>query len=673
MKSSEGQTARLRTRYTGEPVAAALTFFRHHGLHFGLVPDATDRRQRQLEAVLLRTLARPHPGLPPLAARAGTAYGLTGVSPGVDRLLLWPAPDQLPQLLARLLPTRTAAGQVGGVPGLRAHPLPSRRSDTLTLARAGSLAHVEMRTHPTALDHARALATAAGLEPLWESDASSQQEQRAWTHALTDTESPEDELWSTALRRLGLAITSPPDWEHRPPAATELEGPNPKRIAARASGPRAQSVHGAVAVIAADGRGGNGCTTTAYVLATALAYSGARVAVLERDETNGLPMLLGRTPAPAGHWQDIGDHLPGSGSLQMATLPRDTSAAERLIAEARDAFDSVVIDAGGAFQQRHLAAQADTVLALLSSETQWYDTETIDHRPDKPRLWDWLEDRFQEHLAQQNLAEAQRLHNHLDLMFEVYVKDRQEGESDVYDAADDEDIDAWWLGYDDRLNHDRDAETQLPEELQAPHLQRWRADYISFLSEEGARRHPDTWPEIVAAWAERNRNRNLDRLAPLEPSDDEVTATVARFRTAIEAEALATWGEELWSREWPLWVAADEEEEERVRAEYADLIEVLRHPRPAEQVAHDLLRHFQNLPNRPVVAALNRVREDVDQHHLADITEVLRGQGFTGLAVIPKRTTMQSWVGGSGPLHPQALAIGWHLASQLAETPGERK
>ncbi|WP_143674527.1 hypothetical protein, partial [Streptomyces caniscabiei] len=72
--SRDSNTILLRQQYTGEPRQAAHAFYQARGLYFGLVPDATDPAQQLLEAVLLRTLARPHPQIPAPTA-AGTFFG----------------------------------------------------------------------------------------------------------------------------------------------------------------------------------------------------------------------------------------------------------------------------------------------------------------------------------------------------------------------------------------------------------------------------------------------------------------------------------------------------------------------------------------------------------------------------------------------------------------------
>ncbi|MER0476996.1 hypothetical protein ABR737_01255 [Streptomyces sp. Edi2] len=681
MKASERQPVRLRTRYTGEPAAAARTFYRYHGQHFGLVPDASAHGQRILEASLLRTLAHPHPTLPALEV-AGAAYGLTGVSPGVDSLVLWPAPEHLAELLARLLPTRTPDGEVIGVPGLRARPRPTRPNDSLILARAGHRAYVELRW-PSWMPHrpkvelgrARDIAEAAGREPLWETDASSQDEQRAWARITAEIDASDIELWSRALRRLGLAITSPPGWEHRPPRHEELEGPDPARIAPRARGPRADGFRGVVAVTSSDGKGGRGCTTITYIMACVLAYSGTRVGILVPDDHFGLPALLGHRDRTE-QWQDIGDHLPNPRALRMATLPQDTKAAEQMIAAARNDYDVVIVDAGNAVQQRHLAAAADAVLALADGKTQWYDTETIDHRPPKPRFWEWIDDEFHDFLHRHDSVRRGLL-AYLDVSFEAYVQSRAEdGETAVYDASDTDDVERWWLDYDGdmrQIHRDDDAGSELPAEEESPHLRAWRADYIAFLSKEGAERYPDEWPEVAQMWAERNRQRNLAGLAPGMPSEDEVAAIFAQFKAEIEDRALATWGQELWQQELPLWKAADEDEEEQLREKFADLIEYLHHPWPADRVVEELRTQFWDLPGGvPVVVALNHVRDDADQHQLADVTEALRGQGFAGLVLISRHPAMESWGGGRRPLHRQAVAVGWELVGQVAEALGAR-
>ncbi|MET8768219.1 hypothetical protein [Streptomyces sp. NPDC004658] len=394
MFSGEGKVARLRTRYTGEPKAAAIHFYRRLGLRFGLVPDATDAVQQRLEALLLRALAHPHPAFEEVAAAPGSVWGLEGASPYPDRVTLWPARGQAAALLARWLPTRAPAGELGGIPGLRAAALRARGGDTtLTLVLAGQRAHVELRADPGALHQAAELARGAGLEALWEADAVSRVEREALGALLSDLSVAQAALWSRALRRLALAREAFPAWRARDPLDEELQGPNPSRIAVKPVGPGV-NLRGVVAVVSGDGRGGRGCTTVGYLLAAAAAVGGARVGVLAADDPSNLPALLGldHGDKPLG-WRDANLQLPPGHHLKVAVMETDAARAAEQLEDAVTEFDLLVVDIGTTAvhpELAGLAARADGVVVVVPDEVPWYDDEVIDERSSRVQIWSYL-------------------------------------------------------------------------------------------------------------------------------------------------------------------------------------------------------------------------------------------------------------------------------------------
>ncbi|MEU5425927.1 hypothetical protein AB0H73_10000 [Streptomyces olivoreticuli] len=718
MISGDHKTARLRTRYTGEPKLAALDFFRQAGLYFGLVPDAVDAGQRRLEAVLLRTLAREHPALPELS-EPGSVWGLAGVSPAPDSLVLWPAPGQAAGLLMRWLPTRTREGALGGVPGLRAAPLPSRRRDTLSLALAGRHAHVELRTEPAALREAARLAAEAGLEILWEVDAASRAESEAFAGIAAELDAAGAAVWSRALRRLGVAREVFGDWRSRDPLDAELEGPKPERIAPRATGPGV-GLRGVVAVISGDGRGGQGCTTTAYLLAAAAAAGGARVGFLAGADPSNLLARLGMRGAAATKWHDVSGQMPAGGRLEVAVVPADQDEAADQLTAARQAFDVVIIDGGGAFQQSHLAAHADTVLALVPDRGRWYAHEVLDDRSTRVQIWSHLSDEVRPRPAEPDLA------SFLDEAFERYVewRARQEGialpEADdeddtagaddnppaAFDDAEDRDDDAdgdgegedgwedgddedegeWWEGwvepYDPQDPDPDDVEMfwsrkasahvyegmspVLPPEEDAPYLDPWRTEFLEILAPEGERRHPGKWLPVAASWRERNRIRNLERVPAGALTATERAAEEQGQTTALASQAIERWGEQDWQRESTGWLAAGREERYEVcHAEDGDdLVWTVHHPRPAQDIAGELRALAQQVPlGRPVVLAVNQPRQDLDRHLLDEVTQALQDQGIAGLGVIPRSKALQDWT--IEDLPTPVLATGWTLAAAL--------
>ncbi|MEU6331451.1 hypothetical protein ABZ851_29870 [Streptomyces sp. NPDC047049] len=702
------RAVRLRVRYTGEPKAAALHAFRQSGMHFGLVPDALDAGQRRLEATLLRTLARPHPGFAQLSV-AGSVWGLSAASPAADGLVIWPAHGQAAQLLARWLPTRAPGGELGGVPGLRVAPLPERRRDTLSLALAGRHAHVELRAEPAVLRAAARLAAEAGCEVLWERDAASREESEALVELTRGLETAEVAVWSRALRRLGVAQDVFGAWRHRAPLEQELEGPKPERIAPRPTGPGV-ALRGVVAVLSADGRGGSGCTTAAYMMAAAAAAGGARVGFLAGDDPSNLPALLGQARASFTGWRDASQQLPAGGHLKVALAPKDPAVAAEYLTAVRADFDVVVVDAGNGFQLPHLAAQADAVLALLPDQVSWYSQEVLDDRSARVQIWSHLNDQPQPGHWRDDLP------TFLDEAFEHYVQWRaeQEGLSLPEDGAadeegsggeglpafdfDDEDGEAgdeeggeegqgdwedddggWVEPYDPDFDDDVEmfwsrgasphpyGATLLPPEETAPYLDRWREDFLQVLTPQGQRRHPDQWPRIVAGWSERNRARNLERLPVGAPTAVERAAAEEELVASLTPQALERWDEQLWQRESTAWRAAGLDERHDVGRAEDDLLWTLHHPRPAEEVAGELRMFARQVPyGRPVVLGVTRLRQDLDRHLLADVRQALQGQGIAGLALIARSRALQSWIGAQR-LDASVLAVGWSLAASVLD------
>ncbi|TLQ39231.1 hypothetical protein [Streptomyces marianii] len=568
--SRDSNTIRLRQQYTGEPRQAAHAFYQARGLHFGLVPDAADPQQQLLEAAVMLTLARPR--LPQLAEE-GPRFGLRGVSPDVDRLVLWPDPACLPRLLARLLPTRTAAG-IAGVAGLRVSP-PAGRTDTLLLARPGHSAHLAVRARRRDLTAAEEWAEAAGLEPLWTSRTPHADEHEAWNHLVGSLPTEERTLWSRALRRIALQPAGSRHWAERPPTRQELDGPSPHRIEPRNVGPAGGLARGVIAVTSSRGQAGLGCTTAALALADALARTGARVAFFGTgtEDPNGLAYLLRDELPPPGVLTDIADDLPGRGALRAMTLPPDPARARELLAEASRSHDMVVLDAGAAFQMRYLVEHADAVIALA---------------PYQPDVWGHTED-------------TARLLQFLDAMFAAYVEDRTEIEDyhqaespDVYVVAEDRnDAESWWAEY-THIPPVPDDWPRLPAESATPHLTSWRRDFLGFLHAEGRRRHPATWDAATAVWADRNRARNTRGLQPDEDPDD-LGAYLGKHD-----------------------------------------IRTVRHTADPEAVTAWLLGQFDHLVQARPTLLLSRVPEEIDQHQLTEVRERLREHGIPDTVVCPE-------------------------------------
>ncbi|MEV1042366.1 hypothetical protein AB0J01_37990 [Streptomyces sp. NPDC050204] len=711
----------MRASYTGEPRAAALHFYRRAGLRFGLVPDTSDAGQQRLEALLLQTLAHPHPYFPQLVV-PGSVWGLFGASPYPDRITLWPAPGQAAGLLARWLPIRTPEGELGGVPGLRAATLPARR-DTLTLALAGRRAHVEVRTEPRILEEAAELARGAGLEVLWEADAASRAESEALGALVSELSLGRSALWSRALRRLGVARDVFEAWRGREPLESELEGPAPARIAPRPAG-QGVALRGVVAVLSGDGRGGRGCTTAAYMLAAGAAVGGARVGFLTGDDPSNLPALLGMDRAPAGAWRDAGGQLGAGCRLEAAVLPTDAAGAENLLAAARKEFDAVVVDAGTPFQPPLLADQADATLVLVPDQVAWYDDEVIDERSARAQIWSHLQDLNRQ--GWPSRAPGPELFVFLDEVFVRYVEWRAaqegmnlpqeetgrdyyadldscgivsflakytagpgsvvgaqdcddgrglgtDGEADVdegggrvepYDPGAVDDVEMFWS-----QSVGGSAWAMLPPEESVPCLDTWRSQFVEALTPEGRRRHPDTWPDVLANWAGRNRERNLQRVAPGDLTAAQETAAEQHIVTAHTEEARGRWGEDLWRHESAAWLAAGGGQRNETSNAENDQLFTLHHPRPPQKVAAELRLLARHAPlGRPTVLVVSQPRQDLDRHLLEKVELSLQQEPGTGaLTVIPRREALTTWVHGDR-IDAPALMIGLMLTAAVRRT-----
>ncbi|MGW5284480.1 hypothetical protein ACWERI_34360 [Streptomyces collinus] len=642
---SRDKTARLRMDYTGEPYSAAFRWYRSRGLVNGLVPDAESPQQQVLEACVLRSLARPAPSGLPLLVSPGTAFGLEGVSPDVDTLFLRPAGDLVVQVLARILPSAAAAGVVG-VPGLRAQV--SRRSG-LTVGRIGERAVIEVQPSRTEsvqaaqedLQEAAELVTAAGLTPLWSNTGLAEGESEAWYRLRG--ESADAALWSTALRRIGLFVAESPDWTRRGPAPEEVAGPRPARIRPRPVSPGSR-VTGVVAVTSGSGRGGLGCTTAAVALAGALARSGAAVGMLAgQDDPNG---VLSFRPKPRGTapdgWCDL-VAIDGGGTVRAAAVPQSADANE-MIARARTMFDIVIIDAGhGGFPHRQWTAFADVTVALVPHEEgHWTGAQLVDSRPDRIRFFAWLDDAFNRfnRAGGRRMEPLEKLLAFLDEEFLFYVTGREaDGDAAVYDASDPEDAEQWWSSYaladqidPDEEDADEDDGLSLPTEEEAPFLDEWRADFLSFLAEEGARRHAAMWAQAAAQWAGRSKDRNLKRLWP---GQGEGTEVAQEFAVAVEKDAIREWGLHVWQSQFPVWEAAREAGDDLLQP-WARLLETIALPRDPKEIATHLRGHLRGLPGTPTVVALARAENRLGSDQLTAVRDVLMDDGFAGLVVLPE-------------------------------------
>ncbi|MFE6272211.1 hypothetical protein ACFVQ9_25860 [Streptomyces goshikiensis] len=701
--AGDREAARLRQRYTGEPRAAALDWYRRHGLHRGLVPDALESDQELLEGGILKALARPSLR-PNVAVPAGTLFGVAAASPDASGMAIWCRSEDLSLVLARLLPSRLGE-RVSGVPWLRPW---ARPDEDLVLGLIGHRARITVRVQHTDgvgrtarswvgkagredLDRAAAWAEEVGGAPLWHRSAPDPAEGALRELLAGGFAADEAVLWSRALRRAGLFLEDLPDWSMRPPTLGELAGPNPNRIRARAVGPARTTGGGVVAVTSASGRGGCGSTTTALVLAAALARAGNRVALHGGSDPNSAASFFGE--------QGIAE-FAGRGCVDLTVLPEDRKAARDLIAQARRQYDVVVLDAG--FQHRHLVGEADLTLAVMTERRRgggsvWTETEVTDRRPEHVRMWQWLDDQLdQSPLPAPDPVE--RMQTFLDLMFVGYAEDRaNDTDPAVYDAADPEDVEDWWDDWGSELSgitsdqraDDEDfdaleADGSVPSghadeagggarrmgsPAEAEVLDSWRQDFITFVDREGAHRHPEVWPLASGNWAARNKQRHAAGLAPGEMSDAEWRQHLDAFLADVEPAALATWGMGLWEERRAQWATAFVRDEDLL-APFEDAIEYRDVTRSGADVAADLAREIQGLPPMPVLAVLARTHHDLDSRTFNETALRIKDHGPAALAALPD---LQEWAllrdvpASLADAGPRAAAASLALARDVAD------
>ncbi|WP_329431077.1 hypothetical protein OG339_48810 (plasmid) [Streptosporangium sp. NBC_01495] len=653
---SRDKTARLRQTYTGESYTMSRDWYRYNGLSDGLVPDATDPQQQHLEAAVLHTLAHSVLSSPPSPRATGTLFGLAGVSPEADTLLLRPAAGHAGVLLSRLLPARVPHA-LAGVPGLRVH---LGRRGTVTIARIGERAAISVHAGREDLQQARSLIVSAGLEPLWDVESFQPGEREAWKR-LSDRLPAEDRtLWSQALRRAGLFLDSTPRWDQRAPTPEEVAGPAPERIRPRPVGPadpRALS-QGVVAVTPASGKGGMGCTTLALVVGATLAQGGRSVVVLGAPEDpNGVFSLIEEQP-PVGEWRDAVS-FPGGGVLRVGALAKD---AEHIVAAARRDADVVVIDTGSAgWHHRDVVALADVTVVAVQ-QVSWSRTEIVDRRPEWVRFVSWLRDQYAR-FPPAAATPLEQLLTWLDTEFAYYVSDRTaDGDSRVYDDTDPEEVEMWWedLAWQPADGEPVDEDV-LPKENAV--FDAWRADFVAFLDTEGERRHPQTWARARTHWAARNKARTLQGLTPGQPTPAEQSHARGQFLEEVEERAIQQWGAALWDAYHLIWAAADEAEDD-LCAPWENQVEAVTHPLTADEIAQQLIDHLYGLPEAGTIVAVNQATQSFGQHRLTAVREALHDRGVADLVLIPHLVALAE-VGFNSALLPRLAGAAARAANRL--------
>ncbi|MFJ1742519.1 hypothetical protein ACIOG4_28070 [Streptomyces microflavus] len=455
-----------------------------------------------------------------------------------------------------------------------------------------------------------------------------------------------------------------------------------------------------VAVTSSDGRGGYGCTTTAVVLAGALARAGNRVLVLGGDDPSNVVALFGDRPAPV---------FSGSGSVNVGLLPPGAEAARDMVSRARSwEYDVVILDPG--FQRRALVDAGDLVLAVMPdrhhrSGSWWTDQRVVDRRPAHVQMWEWLgEQLFRWDPPAPD--PVQRLMMLLDFMFAVYTVARAEdGDPRVYDPSDAEEVEEWWgdITYVASASdtYDLDADDYDPAEdgdeieddpfdvgdrhvttasvPRGAELDAWRTDFVSFLHAEGLRRHPDEWAHVASSWPERHRQREAAGLRPGHRSEEEWRQVLTAFFAEVEEDAVDTWGLELWEAYRSRWATALVRNENLLRP-FDDLVETTEYLRQASDVAKDLAAEMRGLPLVPALGVLSRARHDIDAGQFNETAAAVTEHGLTGLVLLPDLNewahlwgNLDSLVSPSPRAEASSLSLGHAVIERLPRSVEEEQ
>jgi hypothetical protein len=226
----------------------------------------------------------------------------------------------------------------------------------------------------------------------------------------------------------------------------------------------------------------------------------------------------------------------------------------------------------------------------------------------------------------------------LDEEFLFYVSDREEdGNPAVYDLSDPQDIVDWWSTYAlaDGIGpgeEDDDPDLWLPAEDEVSYLDQWRADFLSFLNDEGLRRHGDVWAQARTRWPAHSKDRNLKELRPGERQDATI---LPEFAIAAEADAIATWGPEMWQSQYPVWEAARETGDDLLGS-WTHLLEIVDLPYGPREIAAQLRLGMRDQPDKPTVVALARAENMLGADRLTAVRDALMDDGYGGLVVLPE-------------------------------------
>ncbi|MFF8786872.1 hypothetical protein [Streptomyces sp. NPDC015125] len=283
----------------------------------------------------------------------------------------------------------------------------------------------------------------------------------------------------------------------------------------------------------------------------------------------------------------------------------------------------------------------------------------------KQWLHQWLDDSFHDFVEADVLTPATAVDGLLTLL-DVHFAQFARAMADYQDAGtttnistvfDDDITDEWWWN----ARYDRHEIDPMPKEDEGP-LDQWRAEFLDAIDLHGATHQPELWAEVRTQWAERNRERNLASLAPLEPSPEERDQMRSRFLAQISPIAARAWGA-LWEPALSQWRGGEREPDLR---DFDHLIDRETIPRDPHLVANDLLETIPT-PSRPTALVVSQAPRQIDPDQLTAVRSHIQDDGLLGLIPVRQLRALSAlWHEPATALRPDGPAA--DILKDLART-----
>ncbi|MFJ8676799.1 hypothetical protein [Streptomyces sp. NPDC093589] len=269
-------------------------------------------------------------------------------------------------------------------------------------------------------------------------------------------------------------------------------------------------------------------------------------------------------------------------------------------------------------------------------------------------LHEWLDEGFDDFVEAEVLTPAATVDGLLNLLdvhfahFALAKANYQDfGTTNITTVFNDDPTQEWWWN----ARYSRNEIDAMPMEDAGP-LDQWRAEFLDAIAPHGATHQPELWAVARMRWAERNRERNLAGLAPLEPSPAERDQMRARFLAQVSPLAAPAWGA-LWEPALSRWCEGDCEP--RLR-DFDHLIDHERVPRDPHLVADDLLETIP-VPDHPVGLVVSQSPRQIDPGQLAAVRSHIRDGGVRGLIPVRQLRALSTlWHDPATALQPDGPA-----------------